>query len=97
MKLKIPNFDMHNLSPVKNLLLYYLAVFIPLGLIVLLRWQDAIGPGTLLILIVAYALIYRTWIDGSRLAAKGIISKKDRWKMMLPGMHMKHFTELYLK
>ena len=81
----------------KNLYIYYLAILLPIVIILLLYGREVIGFTTLLVLIIAYLLIYRTWTDGSRLAAKGIIPKKDRWKMMLPGMHMKHFTELYLK
>lgn len=81
----------------RNLLLYYIAILLPLGIVIYLYAQAQIGFTLFLILVITYLLIYRTWVDGSRLAAKGIISKNDRWKMMLPGMHMKHFTELYLK
>jgi len=81
----------------RNLLLYYIAILLPVGILIYLYAEDHIGFTVFLILIIAYLLIYRTWTDGSRLASKGIISRQDRWKMMLPGMHMKHFTELYLK
>lgn len=81
----------------KNLFFYYLAILVPVAIILFLYGNDQIGFTSFLILVIAYLLIYRTWVDGSRLAAKGIISKKDCWRMMLPGMHMKHFTELYLK
>jgi hypothetical protein len=81
----------------KNLFVYYLAILLPIVIILFLYGKEVIGFTSLLVLVIAYLLVYRTWTDGSRLAAKGIISKKDRWKMMLPGMHMKHFTELYLK
>ena len=81
----------------KNLFIYYLAILLPVAVILFVYGKEMIGFTTFLVLILAYLLVYRTWTDGSRLAAKGIISKKERWKMMLPGMHMKHFTELYLK
>ena len=81
----------------KNLFVYYLAILIPVSIIVYIYAIELIGFTTFLVLIMAYLLLYRTWTDGSRLAAKGIIKRQDRWKMMLPGMHMKHFTELYLK
>ncbi|MDX1333357.1 MAG: hypothetical protein R3252_10030 [Robiginitalea sp.] len=81
----------------KNLLIYYLAILLPVAAILYLSGKEIIGSTTFLVLVITYVLVYRTWTDGSRLAAKGIISKKERWKMMLPGMHMKHFTELYLK
>ena len=81
----------------KNLFVYYLAILLPVAIILSLYGKEVIGFTTFLILIIAYLLIYRTWTDGSRLVAKGIIKKEDRWRMMLPGMHMKHFRELYLK
>ena len=81
----------------RNLFVYYIAIFLPLGIIIFLALEDYIDTTVFVVLFFAYLLLYRTWIDGSRLAAKGIISKQDRWRMMLPGMHMKHFTELYLK
>ena len=81
----------------KNLFIYYLAILIPVAIILYFYGKEMIGFTTFLVLLMAYLLVYRTWTDGSRLAAKGVIPKKDRWKMMLPGMHMKHFTELYLK
>mgnify|MGYP001824085129 FL=1 len=81
----------------KNLFIYYLAILLPVAIILFLYGNEMIGFTVFLVLIIAYLLIYRTWTDGSRLAAKGIIRKEDRWKMMLPGMHMKHFRELYLK
>jgi hypothetical protein len=81
----------------KNLFVYYLAILVPVAIILYLYGMEKIGFTTFLILIMAYLLIYRTWTDGSRLAAKGIIPRADRWKMILPGMHMKHFRELYLK
>lgn len=81
----------------RNLFVYYIIAFLPLGILIFLAAQAFIDSTAFAVLIFAYLLLYRTWTDGSRLASKGIISKKDRWKMMLPGMHMKHFTELYLK
>ena len=81
----------------RNLFVYYIAIFLPLGIIIFLALEDYIDATVFVVLLLAYLLLYRTWIDGSRLVAKGIISKQDRWRMMLPGMHMKHFTELYLK
>ena len=81
----------------RNLLVYYIAILLPLGILLLMYAEGAIGSAVFFLLFVAYLLIYRTWTDGTRLSSKGIITKEERWKMMLPGMHMKHFTELYLK
>ncbi len=81
----------------RNLFVYYVSILLPLAILLFLYGKELIGFTPFLVLILVYLLLYRTWTDGTRLAAKGIIPKKDRWKMMLPGMHMKHFTELYLK
>jgi len=50
-----------------------------------------------MILIFAYSLIYRTYIDGLRLASKGIIDKADIWKMVYNGRRFQYFKELYFK
>jgi len=81
----------------KNIFIYYLFAFLPVGIIVWLNKSNFIGSTEFACLLFVYALVYRTYIDGKRLADKNIIPKKDIWKMIIPGMHMKHFKELYLK
>lgn len=44
-----------------------------------------------------YVLIFRTYIDGKRLHEKNLIDKKDIWKMVIPGNHIKYFKALYSK
>ncbi|ARN77565.1 hypothetical protein BST97_05935 [Nonlabens spongiae] len=81
----------------KNLLNFYMVILVPLGIIFLLNKADFIN-GTLLVgILLFYALVYRTYTDGKRLADKKIIQKKDIWKMILPGKRFEHFRELYLK
>lgn len=81
----------------KNLLTYYVLILTPMGLIIWLVRTDLINPWGFVGLIFFYSLIYRTYIDGKRLADKNILQKKDSWKMMIPGSHIKYFKELYLK
>ena len=81
----------------KNLFVYYLAILLPLGALIWLLGADLFDSWITLVLFFTYVLVYRTWTDGSRLVAKGIIKKGDRWRMLLPGMRMKHFRELYLR
>ncbi|MDO9274668.1 MAG: hypothetical protein Q7T92_03855, partial [Lutibacter sp.] len=78
----------------KNLLTYYVLILTPMGLIIWLVRTDLINPWGFVGLIFFYSLIYRTYIDGKRLADKNIIQKKDSWKMMIPGSHIKYFKEL---
>jgi hypothetical protein len=81
----------------KNLLTFYILILAPLGILFWLNKSDLIN-GTLFVgLIIFYALIYRTYTDGKRLADKNIIAKKDIWKMIIPGNRFEHFKELYLK
>ena len=81
----------------KNIIIYYLLILAPMGVISWLIKIDVISSGCALFLIFFYILIYRTYVDGKRLAAKNVISKKDIWKMIIPGKHFEYFKELYLQ
>jgi hypothetical protein len=81
----------------KNLLVYYLMTLLPLGVIVWLSKIDFINSTAFVALLFFYTLIYRTYIDGKKLADKNIIKKKDIWKLIIPGSRVEHFKELYLK
>jgi len=80
----------------KNIFIYYLSITIPVVAIVALRKSELITSTWFVILLFAYLLIYRVYIDGKRLIDKGIIEKKDFWKMIIPGQQLKYFKELYL-
>ncbi len=81
----------------KNLFYYYLLILTPLGLMVWLLKADLISPWGFVGLMFFYSLIYRTYTDGKRLAAKNLIAEKDIWKMILPGSRIGYFKELYFK
>ena len=81
----------------KNLLTYYILILAPLGILFWLNKSDLINGTLFFGLLFFYALIYRTYIDGKKLADKNIIPKKDIWKMIIPGNRLEHFKELYLK
>lgn len=79
----------------KNRILYYIALFAPAAALAV-SWK--ILPSTLaLVLLGFYIFVYRTFLDGLRLAEKGVIPKRDIWKMIKPGMRGKYFKELYLE
>jgi hypothetical protein len=81
----------------KSLLTFYTVILAPIGILIWLRKSDLIN-GTLFVgQIVFYALVYRTYTDGKRLADKNIIPKKDIWKFIIPGKRLEYFKELYLK
>jgi len=81
----------------KNIFIYYVLILVPIGPLVWLSVSNIVNANLFAFLLLFYALIYRTYIDGKRLADKKIIPKKDIWKMIIPGYHLKYFTELYLK
>jgi len=81
----------------KNLLVYYLSITIPLlGIFLLLKFQF-INSMTFAILMVLWALIYRPITDGIRLIEKGIIQKNEIWKLFIPFWRNNWFRELYFK
>ncbi len=81
----------------KNILVYYILLFAPLGLIIWLNNVEIINATAFVLLLFLYLSIYRTYLDGYRLAMKNIIPKKDIWKMIIPGRRFQYFKELYLK
>jgi len=81
----------------KNLLVYYLLIFVPFGLIVWVSRIELINSSVFVLLLFLYAFVYRTYLDGYKLAKKNIIPKKDIWKMIIPGSRIPYFKELYLK
>lgn len=81
----------------KNIYIYYMAILIPLILIVGLITYDFISSTLFVILLMSYALLYRPIVDGLRLVNKGLIGKEDIWKMIKPVKHIEYFNELYLK
>ena len=81
----------------KNLYVYYFALFMPLLLLVAVFQYSLLAPWFSIILLIGYVFGYRTFFDGQRLIDKGIIKNEDRWKVVTHGLHAKYFRELYLE
>jgi hypothetical protein len=81
----------------KNIVVYYLVVIAPAAIILLLAQTNAINSNWFVYSFCFYLFIYRTYIDGKRLADKEVIEKKDIWKMIVPGRRFKFFKDLYLR
>lgn len=62
----------------RNLFYFYLAIFLPVLFLFLLKKAELIKATPFVIALFAYAFIYRTLLEGIRLHQKGIIKKKDR-------------------
>jgi hypothetical protein len=80
----------------KNIIVYYFVVIVPAAIIFLLRLTDTINSIWFVYSFCFYLLIYRTYIDGKRLVDKGLIEKKDIWKMIIPWQRFRFFKDLYL-
>jgi hypothetical protein len=72
-------------------------ILAPVGILFWLNKANMVTGTLFAAFIIFYVLIYRTYKDGKRLADKNIISKKDIWKMIIPGNRFQHYKELYLK
>lgn len=80
-----------------KLLNYYLLIFVPIGMIILLSKLELIASNVFVLLLFLYIFIYRTYLDGYKLVKKNIISKKDIWKLIIPGKRLQYVKELYLR
>ncbi len=79
----------------KNIFAYYLSLLFPLFL--LIYFWEHLQPGLALILLGVYIFLYRTWLDGNRLCQKGLIEKKEIWKVSFNGSRINYFKALYLQ
>jgi len=79
----------------KNTILYYLFILAPIVPLMIFVNNDLLNDWWLIIFIL-YIFIYRAITDYWRLASKNIITKKDFWKILIPGSRFKYFRELYL-
>ena len=80
----------------QNIYSFYIAILLPLGLLVTLSRLELISSTYFVILLISYSFLYRPYIDGTRLVEKNIISKKDRWKLINPAWRSQYFKELYI-
>ncbi len=81
----------------RNIYIFYVLILAPIGIIIWIENSGFVSGTLTLLLILFYALVYRTYIDGKRLANKKIIPKKDIWKLIIPGKRFKYFKDLYFK
>jgi len=80
----------------KNIYLYYIAIFAPLLVLVGLIQSNSLPLGISIFLLLIYIFLYRTYIDGLRLISKNIIGENEIWKLGTYGLRSKYFKELYL-
>lgn len=80
----------------KNILIYYLLIFIPLGVLILSSKNNLISPIVFVILLQIYAFLYHPYVSGLRLLALNKLEKKDFWRMFIPFWDTKFFKNLFL-
>ncbi|EGV43103.1 hypothetical protein BZARG_1026 [Bizionia argentinensis JUB59] len=81
----------------KNLLLFYSAIIVPLVLIIVFTNADLLTSWQFVTALVIYVFVYRTLVDGKRLVSKNKIENRDIWKLLIPGFRFKYFKTLYFK
>ncbi|HAN18881.1 MAG: hypothetical protein A2X13_07720 [Bacteroidetes bacterium GWC2_33_15] len=79
----------------KNLTLYYTAIIAPVLFIIWLSITDR--QIWFMIVLLIYAMPYRTFIDGARLVSKKLIKWQDVWKLIIPGRKLEYTRDLYFK
>ena len=79
----------------KNIYIYYITIILPFAVIIWLSRIDAINATSFVALLFFYLFVFRTYVDGRRLYEKGVIPKKDIWRMTILGKQTKYFNELY--
>ena len=79
----------------KDLLTYYICIFLPIVLLVILIKTNLISNNWFAILLLLYFL-YRQCTDAWRLKALGVIDKLTFKTLVNPFLQMDYFNELYL-
>jgi hypothetical protein len=80
----------------KSLITYYLfAIILPVFILALLIQNEY--KNTFVISLLFFALVYRPLLDGNRLIKKGVIKKREIWKLFVFYGHIKWFRELYFE
>ena len=79
----------------KNLLLFYLSLIIPFGLIILFVKFDYIDANVFVLLLAIYFFVYRPLICALRLFQNQKISKRDFWKNFIPFWNDKYWVFLF--
>jgi hypothetical protein len=76
----------------KNILLYYFAIIIPIPLLI-----GSSGNSKMFTILLLSYIIYRGFVDGQRLIEKGILNKKELWKAFIPFWCSQYYRQLYFE
>ena len=81
--------------PAKKILLFYVLLLVPLGIVILSVKYGYINSNTFILLFFTYLFVYRPFICGLRLIQSKKISKQDFWKNFIPFWNDKYWTFLF--
>ena len=79
----------------KNILIFYLCVFLPLSSIVYAMKIHVITSEEFSIALLVYCLVYHPLISGIRLIQLNQVRKSEFWKVFIPGWNWKFFSSLF--
>ncbi|TPG38845.1 hypothetical protein EAH81_15315 [Flavobacterium pectinovorum] len=77
----------------KNLIIYYFQILLPLPLLYFAAKQDPI----LFVVLLIFYYIYRIFTDYYRLKSKNVLKKNDFLLFIIPLWTIKYFKELYFE
>ncbi len=80
----------------RNIVLYYLAILLPLMAIGIVAQRNGFTATEFSIVLLCYALIYHPSITGLRLIALKKISGSQFWKSFIPFWNLQYFGSLFL-
>lgn len=78
----------------KNLVIYYLQIIIPLPLLYLSSKEE---DSAMFFSLFIFYLVYRIFTDYFRLLKKGVVMKSNFFMFFMPIWHIKYFKELYFE
>ena len=77
----------------KNVFVYYLTILLPIPILI---WISNTGDSKwFAILLLIYAIPYRTIVDGLRLVNKKVLKWNEIWKLWVPWKFRELIKELY--
>ena len=77
----------------KNVFVYYLTILLPIPILIWI--SNTGGSKWFVILILIYAIPYRTIVDGLRLVNKKVLKWNEIWKLWVPWKFRELIKELY--
>ena len=77
----------------KNIFVYYLAILLPIPLLIWISTTEASMWFAILLLV--YVIPYRTLVDGLRLVNKKVLKWNEIWKLWVPWKFRVLINDLY--